>query len=110
MTGAQGLTSRRCWPKVLEPAKRPNAVRKVSGICDRPAAARGLMTPYWKVARNAQATIVVIQDRPENILERIVFFDIDSQPLQKAAHSAADRRLFAPAPVMPAAAQAAAPR
>src|SRR5689334_16169737 len=54
----------------------------------------GLMTPYWKVVRGAQATIVVIQDTPENILERIVFFDIDSQPIPRTPLSAANRRYY----------------
>jgi len=55
---------------------------------------RGLMTPYWKVVRDAQGTIVAIQDTAENILERIVFFDIDSQPLPRTPLSAAHRRYY----------------
>lgn len=39
---------------------------------------RGLMNAYWKVVRAANATAVVISDNPENILNRITFFDINS--------------------------------
>jgi shikimate kinase len=55
---------------------------------------RGLMGPYWKVVRSAQATTVVIRDRPENILDRIVFFDVDSRPIPRKALSEGDRRYY----------------
>jgi shikimate kinase len=55
---------------------------------------RGLMMPYWKAVRDAQPTIVVIRDEPENIMERIVFFDSDSQPIPRPPLSAADRRYY----------------
>jgi shikimate kinase len=54
---------------------------------------RGLMDAYWKVVRSTDATTVVIQDRPENILNRIVFFDLDSRPLKRTL-SARERRLY----------------
>jgi shikimate kinase len=44
----------------------------------------GLLGGYWKVvSKTEDATIVVLRDTPENILERITFYDIDSRPLQK---------------------------
>jgi shikimate kinase len=44
----------------------------------------GLMGGYWKVVKKTQdATIVVLQDTPENILKRITFYDIDSRPIQR---------------------------
>jgi shikimate kinase len=44
----------------------------------------GLLGGYWKVvSKTRDATIVVLRDTPENILERITFYDIDSRPLQK---------------------------
>jgi shikimate kinase len=44
----------------------------------------GLLGGYWKVvSKTRDATIVVLRDTPENILERIRFYDIDSRPLQK---------------------------
>ena len=44
----------------------------------------GLMGAYWKVVSKAQdATIVVLKDTPENTLERIRFYDIDSRPIER---------------------------
>jgi shikimate kinase len=44
----------------------------------------GLMGPCWKVVQNVQETlIVVLDDTPENILERVTFYDIDSQNIEK---------------------------
>jgi shikimate kinase len=44
----------------------------------------GLMGGYWKVVNRTQdATIVVLQDAPENIVKRCTFYDIDSRPIQK---------------------------
>jgi shikimate kinase len=54
---------------------------------------RGLMDAYWNVVRSSQATTLVIQDKPENILSRIVFFDIDSGPVN-CALSAHERRWY----------------
>jgi shikimate kinase len=44
----------------------------------------GLLGGYWKVVKGTRdATIVVLRDTPQNILNRITFYDIDSRPLQK---------------------------
>jgi shikimate kinase len=44
----------------------------------------GLMGGYWKVIKNVpECTIVVLQDTPENILNRITFYDADSCRVQK---------------------------
>ena len=43
----------------------------------------GLMDAYWKVVKTTKAAIVVLQDRPENILERITFYDLDSRQIQR---------------------------
>jgi len=44
----------------------------------------GLLGGYWKVVNETRgAVIVVLRDAPENILERITFYDIDSRPVQK---------------------------
>lgn len=54
----------------------------------------GLMGDYWKVVRKTeQATIVAIVDRPENILERIVFYGSGSEPIQKHL-TPSERRLY----------------
>ncbi len=44
---------------------------------------RGLMLPYLRVVRRAGARTAVLTDRAENILSRIVFYDIDSKPIAK---------------------------
>ena len=44
----------------------------------------GLLGGYWKVIRDTRdAIIVVLRDMPENIVNRITFYDIDSRPVQK---------------------------
>jgi len=44
----------------------------------------GLLGGYWKVINETRdATIIVLRDSPENILERITFYDIDSRPVQR---------------------------
>jgi len=42
---------------------------------------RGLMVPYLRVVRNCLAKVVVVEDDPINILDRIQFYDIDSNPI-----------------------------
>jgi len=42
------------------------------------------MGPCWKVVRKIEdAFVVVLIDIPENILERITFYDIDSRPVHR---------------------------
>ena len=42
------------------------------------------MGPCWKVVRKVQDTvIIVLDDTPENILERVTFYDIDSRKIDK---------------------------
>jgi shikimate kinase len=43
----------------------------------------GLMGRYLRVLKKAGGTIVVLMDKPENILNRIAFYDIDSRPIEK---------------------------
>jgi shikimate kinase len=44
----------------------------------------GLMGPCWKVVQKVpEAVIIVLDDMPENILKRIVFYDIDSRKIDK---------------------------
>ncbi|MCK4488134.1 MAG: hypothetical protein KAU38_15425 [Desulfobacterales bacterium] len=43
----------------------------------------GLMGGYWSVVKKAGGTVVVLTDQPENILQRITFYDIDSRPIEK---------------------------
>lgn len=44
----------------------------------------GLMAGYLNTVKKANAVVVAIIDKPENILERILFYDIDSVPIQKS--------------------------
>jgi shikimate kinase len=43
----------------------------------------GLMGRYLRVLKRAGGTTVVLTDKPENILRRIKFYDIDSRPIEK---------------------------
>lgn len=43
----------------------------------------GLMGGYLRAIKKANGTTVVVTDKPENILERIRFYDIDSRPIEK---------------------------
>jgi shikimate kinase len=43
----------------------------------------GLMGGYLRVIRKASGITVALSDRPENILARIRFYDIDSNPIEK---------------------------
>ena len=43
----------------------------------------GLMGRYLRVLKRAGGTIVVLTDKPENILNRITFYDINSRPIEK---------------------------
>jgi shikimate kinase len=44
----------------------------------------GLLGSCWKVIKDTRdAIVVVLRDAPENILDRITFYDIDSHPVQK---------------------------
>src|SRR6516225_9149139 len=45
----------------------------------------GLMGGYWKVVGKARdASIVLLQDKPENIVRKITFYDIDSRPIRRS--------------------------
>jgi shikimate kinase len=45
----------------------------------------GLMGGYWTVVSKTQdATIVLLKDAPENIVKRILFYDIDSRPIHRS--------------------------
>ena len=43
----------------------------------------GLKDAYSRTIKNTECTVVAITDTPENILKRIAFYDIDSNPVQK---------------------------
>lgn len=43
----------------------------------------GLMGAYWRVIKKVRGTVIVLTDEPENILQRITFYDIDSRPINR---------------------------
>lgn len=51
----------------------------------------GLMDSYWKLVKKAGGTTVALLDKPENILKRITFYDIDSRPIHKTLSSHEER-------------------
>ncbi len=53
----------------------------------------GLMDSYWRLLKNSGATIVVLVDSPENILNRIVFYDLDSKRIDRRLLEK-DKRLY----------------
>lgn len=43
----------------------------------------GLMDNYWRVVKKSKGTIIVLTDDAANILQRILFYDKDSRPIEK---------------------------
>jgi shikimate kinase len=43
----------------------------------------GLRDAFLRVVRRVPGVTVAVHDRPESILERIIFYDIDSRPIDK---------------------------
>lgn len=74
------------------PAYRKEAARALSHVIARESGQpcvialtpNGLKDHYWKVVKSAGGTVLVLRDHPENILNRLTFFDEDSRPLQRA--------------------------
>jgi shikimate kinase len=57
---------------------RPDSVKSVIALPPS-----GLMGGYLRAIKKVEGTIVVITDKPEEILERVRFYDIDSRPIEK---------------------------
>jgi len=53
----------------------------------------GLMGGYLRAIRKSTGITVVLSDKPENILERLRFYDIDSNPIEKVL-TAEERRQY----------------
>ena len=53
----------------------------------------GLMGGYLEVLKKSSGITVALNDKPENILERITFYDIDSKPIEKNL-TADEKRLY----------------
>jgi shikimate kinase len=43
----------------------------------------GLKDSYWRILKKLDAIIIALKDKPENILDRITFYDDDSIPIHK---------------------------
>ena len=43
----------------------------------------GLMGGYWRVIKKYQGKIIILIDKPANILQRVTFYDIDSKLIKK---------------------------
>ena len=87
-----GLTIERLRQKYWMPHDfRKEAARALSHILTKPESRQtvialppsGLMGGYLAVIKKTQGLKVVLLDRPERILERIVFYDVDSRPMDK---------------------------
>ena len=53
----------------------------------------GLMHRYWRIIKNTKCITVAINDAAENILNRIIFFDKESRPIDKSL-SDDDKRYY----------------
>jgi shikimate kinase len=62
-----------------------------AAIIDLPPS--GLMDSFWRVVKTISATIIVLEDEPENILARVTFYDIDSRPISKRL-TASEKRYY----------------
>ncbi|MFQ5924089.1 MAG: shikimate kinase [Anaerolineales bacterium] len=53
----------------------------------------GLMGGYLRAVKRAAGLVVALWDEPENILERITFYDIDTRPIERPL-TAGEKRLY----------------
>ncbi len=53
----------------------------------------GLMGRYLRVLKKSSGVRVVLRDEPQKILERIVFYDVDSRPIEKSL-TTTEKRLY----------------
>jgi shikimate kinase len=70
---------------------RPEAVKALLHLLERPESQHsvialppsGLMGAYLRAVRRSDGVVVALVDQPENILERITFYDIDSNLIER---------------------------
>ena len=67
---------------------RPESLRSVIALPPS-----GLMGGYLQVIKRSVGLVVALWDEPENILERITFYDIDSRPIERRL-TAGEKRLY----------------
>jgi shikimate kinase len=68
--------------------KRPDSMNCVIALPPS-----GLMLGYLQVVKKSTGIVVALSDKPENILERITFYDIDSKQIEKIL-TAKEKRLY----------------
>ncbi len=74
---------------------RDEAAKALVHLLKRPASQHsvialtpsGLMGAYLRAIKNSFGVTVALSDKPENILERIIFYDIDSKLIEKCLTS-----------------------
>jgi len=76
---AKALTRLLCWPAARE--------------CVIALPPSGLMGGYLRVLKKSPGIRIVLRDLPEGILERLVFYDVYSRPIEKSL-TAAEKRLY----------------
>ena len=52
----------------------------------------GLMSHYWNVVNRSKGLTIALNDKPENILRRITFYDKNSKPMKR--HLTKDGRAY----------------
>jgi len=67
--------------------------RPVSRECVIALPPSGLMGGYLRVLKKSPGIRVVLRDLPERILERLMFYDVDSRPTEKSL-TAAEKRIY----------------
>ena len=70
----------------------PERIATVNPDCVIALPPSGLHDAFLRVIRRVPCLTVAVHDTPENILERITFYDIDSRPIDK--HLSADKRIL----------------
>ncbi|MCP4290039.1 MAG: hypothetical protein GY792_37440 [Gammaproteobacteria bacterium] len=87
-----GMSIERLQQKYLMPHDfRKEAAKALSNILDKPESRQavialppsGLMGGYLAVIKKTQGLKVALLDRPERILGRVVFYDVDSRRMDK---------------------------
>jgi shikimate kinase len=80
---------------------RDEAARALLNLLSRPESRHsvialspsGLMGGYLRAVKRSAGLVAALWDEPENILERITFYDIDSRPIERRL-TAREKRLY----------------
>lgn len=97
-----GASIERLQSRFLTPHSYGNeAAKALLHLLERPQSRRsvialppsGLMGGYLRVIKRSTGVVVALRDEPQNILERIAFFDIDSNPIERRL-TASEQRAY----------------